>query len=184
MNTETIDPLNPNGYTLLNSSSVIKTYTGRWFDVFNPDIEGIHITDIAKSLSKQCRFSGHTQLFYSVAEHSVACSLIVPEEYRLAALLHDASEAYLVDVPRPIKKKLIGYKEIEDGVMTAIAKKYGFDYPFHDCIKLADEFLLEKEWGLLMHKNTSIESTMPESKACETFLQLFHQYTHNKFIHN
>ena len=170
-------------YGLVNDDPVIRTYTGRWFNVFEPDPESIHIKDIAKSLSKQCRFGGHTRLFYSVAEHSIECSYLVPDEHKLAALLHDASEAYLIDVPRPIKKKLIGYKEIEDGVMTAIAHKFGFDYPFHPSVKQADEERLEVEWSQLMVKETEIESVMSQDTASELFIMAFHQYTKNKFIH-
>lgn len=184
MSKELTDPLNPNNYTLLNSVSVIKTYTGRWFDVFDPDPNSIHINDIAISLSRQCRFASHTQIFYSVAEHSIECASIVKNKHKLSALLHDASEAYLVDIPRPIKKKLIGYKEIEDKVMSAIAIKFGFDYPLHESVKKADEERLVAEWELLMHKNEKTPNTLSQYMAQNRFIGLFHTLTKNKFIHN
>jgi sialic acid synthase SpsE len=84
--------------------------------------EKITIEDIAHALSNQCRFSGHVERFYSVAQHSVLVASF--SKNKLAGLLHDASEAYLVDVPRPIKPEFPAYAEIEKNIMQVIAKKY------------------------------------------------------------
>jgi hypothetical protein len=103
----------------------IQTYTGRQFWPLDPRPDEIHIDDIAHALSLQCRYAGHCRRFYSVAEHSVLLARYVSPKNALWALLHDASEAYLVDVPRPIKPALTGYKAIENEVMAAVADRFG-----------------------------------------------------------
>jgi hypothetical protein len=87
----------------------------------------IQINDIAHSLSQICRFVGATRVHYSVAQHSVLASELAPRGQRLAALLHDASEAYLADIPRPIKilPELAGYREIEAQTQAAIDTRFG-----------------------------------------------------------
>lgn len=137
----------------LYAPDCIRTYSGIYVNVFEPTPEMIRIIDIAHALANQCRFGGHLPEFYSVAEHSVYCANLVSHQHKLAALLHDASEAYLLDIPRPIKKRLSNYAEIEDKLMRVIAKKFGFDYPLHEDIKRADELALTAEWGCLMLKD-------------------------------
>ncbi len=129
----------------MSRDSWIQTYTGRAFDVFDPRPEFIEIVDIAHSLSQQCRFTGHTKCFYSVAQHSIHVSRMVPEEFLLWALLHDASEAYLVDVPRPLKKELTNYREIEDKVMQAVAERFGLVWPMPFAVMVADNRALATE---------------------------------------
>ena len=85
------------------TSSGIITFTGKIIDPINPDPEDIDIRDIAHSLSQQCRFTGHTSEFYSVAEHSVLVSEAVPARDAALGLMHDATEAYLADLAKPIK---------------------------------------------------------------------------------
>lgn len=130
--------------------SGIETAYGHKFDMFNIDPEALDIRDIAHALSMNCRFTGHTSKFYSVAEHSVLCSYIVPEKYALQALMHDASEAYIADVASPIKKHLSNYKELEDTIMIAIAKKFKFDYPLSKEVKEADLIMLSTEAHYLL----------------------------------
>lgn len=98
----------------------------------DPRPEEIHIEDIAQALSMQCRFGGHVQKFYSVAEHCVLVASILPHKKRRAGLLHDASEAYCVDVPRPLKRCLAGYTEIEARIQRAICKRFGLDVVDHE----------------------------------------------------
>lgn len=137
-------------YGLYNDEPVIRTANGIWFNAFDTDSGMIVIDDIAHALSNQCRFGGHLPKFYSVAQHSVLTSEIVAPEHRLAALMHDASEAYLLDIPRPIKKKLSNYAEIEYRIMNLIALKYGFEWPLNEEVKRADEAMLQKEWNEIM----------------------------------
>lgn len=143
----------------LYTPNCIRTSEGIYIDIFKPEPEMICIEDIAHSLSHQCRFGGHLKEFYSVAQHSFICSQIVPKPYALQALLHDASEAYLLDIPSPIKSRLSNYKEIEDGLMLAIASKFNFTYPLSKEIKEADKAMLELEWDKLMLGNVQVDDS-------------------------
>lgn len=136
----------------LHTGQTIRTFNGHYVNVFNPDPATIDIEDIAHGLSQVCRFAGHTYQFYSVAQHSVMVADLVPHGMRLEALLHDASEAYMCDMPRPIKRNMPQYKEIEEVLMAAIAKKFKIKYPFHKEIKEADNHMLEVE-----HKHIIID---------------------------
>lgn len=126
-------------------SDRIQTYTGKKFNYVNPSPDDVDVIDIAHSLSNQCRFTGHTVRFYSIAEHSVIVSLLVPKELALAALFHDASEAYLTDLATPIKKLIPEYREYESKIMKVIAEKVGFPYPYSEEIKIADVVQLRAE---------------------------------------
>ena len=134
----------------LYTPNCIRTFTGIYINVFEPALEMIRIEDIAHALSNQCRFGGHLPKFYSVAQHSIMCSKFVDNESKLQALLHDASEAYLLDIPKPIKLKLPNYKVCEDGLMKLIAEKFGFNPEFSQSTKEVDEYLLQWEWSTLM----------------------------------
>jgi hypothetical protein len=134
----------------LYTPNCIRTFTGIYMNVFEPTLDMICMEDIAHALSNQCRFGGHLPEFYSVAQHSITMSNKMHENHKLAALLHDASEAYLLDIPSPIKKGLSNYKEIEDRLMFLIAEKFGFQYPLHEKVKEVDEYMLQWEWSNLM----------------------------------
>lgn len=153
----------------------IRTFTGIMFNVFNPKPEDVCIEDIAHALSQLCRFSGHTVKFYSVAEHSLKCAELVDEKHKLAALLHDASEAYLVDLPSPIKIAIPDYINIEDKLMRVIAEKYGFEYPLHHEVKKADKTWLSLEWDNLMIDNNW--ATLAPADAKALFLETFDKLT-------
>jgi hypothetical protein len=123
----------------------IETFTGRQFWPLDPHVDDICIEDIAHALSNTCRFNGHVRQFYSVAEHSVFVALTVPVEHRLAALLHDASEAYACDLPRPIKRCVTGYAEAEHRLMECIFEKFGLTLPLPEIVKLHDNRILLDE---------------------------------------
>ena len=89
------------------------SYTGRMIFILDPTVDQVCIEDIAHSLAHQCRFAGHSQEFYSVAQHSVLVSEQLPPQLQLAGLMHDATEAYCQDLIRPIKRQIHGYAEIE-----------------------------------------------------------------------
>lgn len=154
---------------------VIQTYTGKMFNVFEPDMNIICIEDIAHALSNICRFGGHTRKFYSVAEHSTRVALEMnSRQLQLTALLHDAAEAYLGDIPRPIKKYLPGYEMMERRVMEAIARKFKTQYPLPKAVKEADNFLLETEYVQLVMQQEAMEYQALKPKVAEfQFLKLF-----------
>lgn len=109
--------------------SEIMTYTKKMFDPLHPKAELIDITDIAHALSMLCRANGHFKSFYSVAQHSINCMQEAKargysERLQLACLLHDASEAYLSDITRPVKAELPLYKEIEGPLQDMIWNKW------------------------------------------------------------
>jgi 5'-nucleotidase len=123
----------------------IQTFKGNQFFSIDPRIEDIDIEDIAHALSMLCRYAGHCIDFYSVAEHSVILSEYVSLKNRLWALLHDASEAYLVDVPSPIKHYLPEYKTIESRLQKVIARKFNLTEEIpHEVIE-ADHRILQDE---------------------------------------
>lgn len=141
----------------------IETFGGSRFHFLAPQLDEIKIEDIAHSLSLTCRFSGSCSVFYSVAEHSIRVAEIVPDKYKLLALLHDASEAYLPDLPRPMKACFPDFKAMETVILQAIWKKYGIDFMLttNGIVKEADNILLATEARDLM-KNTEDWATLPE----------------------
>lgn len=139
----------------------IETYTGEKFYFLNPTPEMIHIEDIAHALANQCRFTGHSNKFYSVAEHSIHVSHLCKN--KMAGLLHDASEAYLTDVASPVKPFLHNYKNLEDKLMKAIATKFSFPYPFEEEIHVADKIqLLMEARHLIRSKGTDWTNYDPD----------------------
>lgn len=159
----------------LFTPNCIRVFSGKYFNPLAPSPDLIDIEDIAHGLSMQCRFGGHTKVFYSVAEHSInVCQMVAPG-HELAGLLHDASEAYLLDVPRPIKGNLSGYKDIEDNLMRMISKKFGFQYPLHREVKQCDEIALKDEWENVVLKEPLTRELSPKD-AKHLFLELFYSY--------
>ena len=132
----------------------IQLISGKPFYPLEPRVEEIEIHDIAWALSMQCRFAGHVKRFYSVAEHCVHLSYAAPTGMELWALLHDAAEAFLVDLPRPIKACLPDYKTIEAQLMECIAAKFGLQLPEPDVIKQLDTQILFNERKALLSPST------------------------------
>lgn len=126
------------------------TRSGLRVDLPLPKPEQIEIQDIAYSLSMQCRWNGMTKDFYSVAQHSVLCSMYVTADNAFAALMHDAAEAYVGDLAKPVKELFPEFAMIEDRIMLLIAAKFGFDYPIPDAVKEVDRNMLETERHWLM----------------------------------
>ena len=126
--------------------------SGRQFWPLDPRADEIHIEDIAHALSHICRYGGHSRRFYSVAEHSVLVSQLVPSEHALTGLLHDAAEAYLGDVPRPLKRQacMEGWREAEARLENAIAEAFGITLPMPDVVKEIDDRIILDEWSALM----------------------------------
>ena len=180
----------------------IQTSSGVAFHPQDPRVEDVHLIDIAHSLSHQCRFAGHVPIFYSVADHSVRVADYVytlahgqPHRDRcliaLVGLLHDASEAYVQDIVRPIKHmpEMAGYRDLEDKVARVIFKKFDLDFWLldHDWIKLADNTLCATEKRDLIPTSPKAWAPMPDplpevvvprtsAKSKSLFLQRFEDY--------
>ncbi len=135
-----------------SDAGTICTYTGVQFDVLNPRPEMVWLADIAHALASQTRFNGHTIEPYSIAQHSVLVSVLVPEHLALHGLMHDAAEAYLGDCVRPVKALLPQFKDMEMGTDGAICERFGIDQKLlYDAeVKKADNLALRIEQRDLM----------------------------------
>jgi 5'-deoxynucleotidase YfbR-like HD superfamily hydrolase len=177
----------------INSSGWIQTYTGKAFYPMYPCAEDIDIVDIAQALSLICRFTGHVQKFYSVAQHSVLVSRYLTETGRsdlaLWGLLHDASEAYLSDISRPVKhsRMMDGYRQAEANLQRVIMRRFGLPEAEPPEVKQADVAVMgaeardlmgpltrpeEWEWCTSQAWSMVIEPIAP-STARESFLKEF-----------
>jgi 5'-deoxynucleotidase YfbR-like HD superfamily hydrolase len=137
-----------------SNDSRIMLHSGRLFDLSNPETSEITIDDIAHGLSLTCRYAGQCSGFYSVAEHSVLVSHVATHA-KLAALLHDAAEAYVGDMSRPLKLLLPDYKTIERRIEREIFLRVGIEWPPPPEVKLADHRLLAAEQAVLMPAGTN-----------------------------
>ena len=130
-----------------------QTASGVAFYPLDPRVEDIKIYDIAHALSMQCRFNGHCVKFYSVAEHCVRVSDAVSREHAPWALLHDATEAYLVDLPRPLKHySELGnqFQLVENKLARCICERFGLPLIEPPEVKKVDQILLMTEQRDLM----------------------------------
>jgi uncharacterized protein len=175
-------------------SGFIETWTGAQLKLPDPDPTQIRIEDIAHALCQVPRFAGHLDEFYSVAEHSLNVAAVVWEKTNseieaFQALLHDATEAYISDIPTPFKLLMPDYQRIEENLWGAIATKYGVPVELYPSVKEADRIMLMTErdalkphasdWG---EKYESTPRLSPEAwnqysdigQVEEDFLALFH----------
>lgn len=130
--------------------SQILTVTGKRFDLHEPDSDLIDPRDITHSLAHLCRFNGHTREFYSVAQHSCMVADLVPDEDKLAALLHDATEAYIGDMVQPLKQWMYAYQDVEDWIWDRICTRFGLDQDLPASVRQADLIALATERRDLM----------------------------------
>ena len=169
-------------YDLMNEEPVIRTFKGNWVNVFSPDIDTFDIEDIAHALSHQCRFRGQPSHFYSVANHSIYCyqeavNMKLNKNAQLSALMHDCSEAYLVDIPRPIKREFSQYKIIEMGLMKTLSMVFGFMWPLPELVLQIDNLALQREWDYLMveNKNAPKVPVYSQEYAEAYFLDIYNE---------
>lgn len=136
----------------------IGTFSGNSFYPLDPDPEDVEMRDIAHGLAHTCRYAGQCQYFYSVGTHSLYVSRELAGEHepavQLYGLFHDAAEAYVTDVPRPVKGELDGYERIETGIRSAVWESLGIDPPTDDqwqAVMAADDRLFHYEADTLLH---------------------------------
>lgn len=136
----------------------ITTYSGESFNPLAPDMDKIKIEDIAHSLSLMCRGNGHLSHFFSVAQHCINCAKEaeargLAKRVQLACLLHDASESYLSDITRPVKRHLPVYIEIEENMQNAVYRKFlGSVLSEEECsqVRQIDDDMLVNEFAVLL----------------------------------
>jgi uncharacterized protein len=128
----------------------MQTYSGKQFWPLDPKPDEIFMEDIAHALSLMCRYGGHSIMFYSVAEHCCHIHDYLDDEFKTWGLMHDASEAYIVDIPRPLKPFLAGYKDAERKVMDAVCDRFGMDHHEPPIVKNADTRILGDEQRQVM----------------------------------
>lgn len=174
--------------SLLSRKLWICTFSGIRYFPADPIPADVRIVDIAHALAYQCRYTGHCKKFYSVGEHSVLVSEVVPPEHALTALMHDAPEAYIHDISGPLKRSLPDYRAIEAKNWIAIADKYRLPAVLPACVKSADIAVLLAEMKVLMPPmpgdhgirgepaNVQIMGLPPE-EAESLFLHRFYQLT-------
>lgn len=174
----------------------IQCVSGIPFFPLDPRCSEVTIEDIAHSLAMQCRFTGHVKKFYSVAQHSVGVSLLCDPADALWGLLHDASEAYICDLSRPVKHQpeFLGYREIEAKLQSVIMERFGLSYIEPKSVKEADTIMLGVEALGLMSPLTMpdnwrwctdkaklstmiIDRTWYPDEAKEIFLKRFEELT-------
>jgi len=156
--------------------NAILIHSGILFDVFNPREEDIKIIDIAHALSNLCRYGGHSPKFYSVAQHSVLCSLQAgtPQE-QMECLMHDASEAYLIDLPRPIKRNIPQYVQIEDALLKVICEHFKLTFPLSERVHEVDNFILHFEYERFYDVIDENFSYWTPEYAKASFLARYHE---------
>ncbi len=137
---------------LAHDNRWIETSTGMRVNVFRPKEHHFSLVDIARGLSNLCRFAGQIPYFYSVAQHSVLMSYRVPPEFAWDAAMHDAAEALVCDIPRPIKQGLPDYLWLIAGLEARLAEQYGLSCPLPECVLEADARMVLTE-GLQMGRN-------------------------------
>ena len=162
-------------------SGIILTLTGKQFNLFEPTPEMIDIRDIAAGLANKGHFSGLTPSFFSIAQH---CIMVCDEfafwdfctdpKLKLLALLHDAAEAYIGDMIKPLKVRIPQYAQMEDKIMNAICARYGLDFSSLYLIKSTDLFIQKVEYNGF-YNNGRITYMKPE-QAKHEFLNRFNEY--------
>lgn len=143
----------------------VSTHLGHRFYPLAPRAEAVAIEDIAHGLAFQCRFNGQTTHFYSVAQHSLIVASLVPRRLALAGLLHDAAEAYLGDLVKPLKTIFPEFSRVEEAVMAVIGERFSVTGFADRAIKRADLVALATEKRDLMPRSnepwSSLEGIAP-----------------------
>jgi uncharacterized protein len=140
----------------------IRTVSGAKFHVPEPRLEDIFLIDIARGLAIAPRWGAQSRFRYPVLAHALYVAEMLPDLYKFDGLMHDASEAYMCDMPAPIKALMPQYKKIENSIMDRISEKFDFDWPVPDIVKRADAVALYEERKALF--DWPVEDDVPEIK--------------------
>ena len=150
----------------------VSTFLGNRFYLTRPHIDDVALEDIAHGLAYQCRFNGQTKSFYSVAQHSLMVMALVPPPLHCQALLHDAAEAYLGDMVKPLKQLFPEFSVIEARVMEIIGQRFAVDLRKLDpAIKRADLIALATEKRDLMPYSTEAWSYLEDIAPLPDIIQ-------------
>ena len=159
--------------------STIKVAAGHYVDLAEPDPATIDIVTVAAALSKICRFGGHCPAFYSVAEHCIhATKLAFSEgfvgEAAIAVFLHDAAEAYIGDMVKPLKVMMPQYAEVEQRFEAAIQNAFCVDFhKWADVIKRFDRAMLKAEKIAMWPEDTEVWMGFSEIEDRDVELRYF-----------
>lgn len=162
----------------------MQTYSGKSFYPQSPRAEDICIEDIAHALSLVNRYNGHTIYAYSVGYHSLLLSHAVSEENALVALMHDATEAYMCDIPSPLKCLLPEYKKMEDELWLIIAEKYGLPETIPKEVKEHDTRIVYTERNFILRpaEDESIWEPSVEIHQDIVISEMDNRYIKKKFL--
>jgi len=159
-------------------NGVINTYSGLLIDLLNPTVDMIDIEDIARGLAFKGHFGGQTPFYFSIAQHSVLVQNLMIEDYfgntkmLLLGLLHDASEAYIGDMVKPLKVHMSEFCEVEGVLMEVICEKYGLDYTAIDEVKSYDKLAQRMEFKTFFEGASLVGPISPED-SIKVFLETF-----------
>jgi hypothetical protein len=134
----------------------VGTFSGRRLHPLDPRPEEVTVEDVAHGLGNTCRYGGQCQFYYSVGTHSIYVSSELAEHgpaMALYGLFHDAAEAYITDVPRPLKRELDGYDRIEEDILEAVWDRLGVSAPTDEqweAVMAADDRLFRYEADRLL----------------------------------
>ena len=171
-------------------NNVMNTYNKKIFDPWHMTTNDVDIRDIAHALSLLCRGCGHVKFFYSVGLHCLNCANeAISRQYepkiQLACLLHDASEAYISDIIRPVKSKLLEYQQLENKIINTIYEHFNLQLNTEDLkkVKAIDDDMLKNEMPIIfstclldnipkLASNPIIEE-LPFKKVEQDYLNMF-----------
>jgi len=158
----------------------INTLSGKVINLLDPKPEEINIEDIARGLAYNCHFGGHTPKFFSIAQHCLMVVQMMKEdncstELMMAGLLHDAAEAYLGDVVKPLKVELDRYQEIENKMLSVIFEKYNINYSNMPLIKIYDIEVQKMEFFTFYKGGNEITEFLDPEQSRELFLKIYEE---------
>jgi len=165
-------------HKLHDTDGAINTVASGKIDLLNPTADMVHIADIARGLSNVCRFGGQIPHFYSVAQHSILVAKLMQEdgcdsEQQFYGLMHDASEAYLGDMVRPVKLKVRKYQSLEKQLMKVIAERFEMDYGLFNDVKPYDRLALEMEFDTFFNDKDLLGRIYSPSQSRERFMTIY-----------